>query len=380
MGAFLDKPIVEKATHHGEGNGLRFALSSMQGWRVDMEDAHLAEASIDSGNVSIFAVFDGHGGQTVSRASAEQFVHAIQKTDAYKADAKSAKSLELGLKHGFYEMDKYLLQQFPKLKSGEDRSGSTAIASIVTPTSVILANVGDSRAVFCRNGDVFFATKDHKPSNPEEVERIKNANGFVQMGRVCGNLAVSRALGDFEYKDVTSLGPEKQKISSEADTTVIERTDGDEFLILACDGIWDVMSNAQAYTFVKHYLESPKHYSVDKICELLLDWCLKAGSKDNMSVIIVLFPHAPSPKGSVPANETPEHEAARVLQEAEELDRKLKACPSVGGAFAPPPTQPMSFAAAHAATSVPMEGSSSDEEEDGGAPDANRCGTPESQD
>ena len=81
----------------------------------------------------------------------------------------------------------------------------------------------------------------------------QKAGGFVEMGRVCGNLAVSRALGDYEYKDRPDLGPEDQKIGANADMKVLPRMDKDNFFVMACDGIWDVMSNEQIRVFVDFY-------------------------------------------------------------------------------------------------------------------------------
>jgi len=69
-------------------------------------------------------------------------------------------------------------------------------------------------------------------------------------GRVCGNLAVSRALGDFVYKDRADLQPHEQKMSAAADLTVVQRDPEDQVLIVACDGIWDVMTNEQAVSYV----------------------------------------------------------------------------------------------------------------------------------
>lgn len=61
--------------------------------------------------------------------------------------------------------------------------------------------------------------------------------------RVNGSLAVSRALGDYEYKQVEGKGPCEQLVSPEPEITVQNRADNDEFLVLACDGVWDVMTN-----------------------------------------------------------------------------------------------------------------------------------------
>lgn len=86
------------------------------------------------------------------------------------------------------------------MASGEDKSGTTAVCALISPTHIFVANCGDSRAVLYRGGKIGFSTQDHKPVNPVEKERIQNAGGSVMIQRVNGSLAVSRALGDYEYK------------------------------------------------------------------------------------------------------------------------------------------------------------------------------------
>eukprot|EP00730_Choanoeca_flexa_P005575 TRINITY_DN11979_c1_g4_i4.p1 TRINITY_DN11979_c1_g4~~TRINITY_DN11979_c1_g4_i4.p1 ORF type:complete len:281 (+),score=16.98 TRINITY_DN11979_c1_g4_i4:518-1360(+) len=148
--------------------------------------------------------------------------------------------------------------------------------------------IGDSRVVVCAENSVRFASQDHKPEDDEERNRIKDAGGFIEMGRVCGNLAVSRALGDYEYKDRPDLGPEKQKVTAASDTTVLQREATDEFVLLACDGIWDVISNEGAVVFVNFWLK--RGWNTEQIANELLDYCLRKGSKDNMSLILILLP------------------------------------------------------------------------------------------
>jgi len=141
------------------------------------------------------------------------------------------------------------------------------------------------------NGTVKFASEDHKPSNEKESKRIYDAGGHVQIGRVNGNLAVSRALGDFVYKDTPHLPEHAQKVSAEADITIFERSAEDEFIVLACDGIWDVVSCDNVRDFVTDHLKAG--LAPEVICERLLDHCLGRDSKDNMTVVIVLFENAP---------------------------------------------------------------------------------------
>ena len=165
------------------------------------------------------------------------------------------------------------MKQLPEVLSGEDKSGSTAVSALISSTHIFMANCGDSRAVLSRAGSAFFSTADHKPVNPQEKERIVRAGGSVLIQRVNGSLAVSRALGDYEYKQVEGKGPCEQLVSPEPEITVIERDAlADEFLCLACDGIWDVLNNAELCDFVRHMLTV--HSDVQQICSAVIDVCL----------------------------------------------------------------------------------------------------------
>ncbi|XP_057316271.1 protein phosphatase 1A-like [Hydractinia symbiolongicarpus] len=318
MGVFLDKPKKEKESESGEGNGLRFAMCAMQGWRVEMEDAHAIRMELHPTlkNCSYFAVFDGHAGDFVSKYSSENLIETIlelwtasgggsnsscEKTAENKdknsdiCNAHLTESVEVdkfrqNVIEGFLKIDSKM-RELPKFLSGEERSGTTAVASFVTPNKIIFANCGDSRALLCSNKEVKFATYDHKPYNEEERKRIENAGGSVMIQRVNGSLAVSRALGDYDYKNVSGLSPTEQLVSAEPDLTVIERSEKDEFLILACDGVWDVMSNEEVVTYIHSRLVI--HQDLQRVCEELLETCLAKGSRDNMSVILITFPSAP---------------------------------------------------------------------------------------
>lgn len=312
MGATLDKPITEKVTENGVANGIQYGFSSMQGWRLEQEDAHTIECDIPSHpGFHFYAIYDGHGGSTVSNMSATNLLPKILAVPAFKnGDKHSVNTWATALHDGLLAFDADL-KTIPRLQSLQDHSGSTAITLFLTPSHVIFGNCGDSRGLIARAGVCFFATADHKPSNPEETARVLNAGGSVEFGRVCGNLAVSRALGDFQYKDSDHLPAEKQKVSADADITIFERTAEDEFVILACDGIWDVMSNQQAVTFVTEHLKAG--CSPREIAEKFLDHCLEKNSKDNMSVAIILMPNAPKP--------VPGYQIAVHAQDAEDEER-----------------------------------------------------------
>uniref|UniRef100_A0A0N5AWN2 PPM-type phosphatase domain-containing protein n=1 Tax=Syphacia muris TaxID=451379 RepID=A0A0N5AWN2_9BILA len=272
----------------------------MQGWRVDMEDAHVVEISMSSDppfkNWSFYAVFDGHAGSKAAHHSAEHLLKTLLATKEFSQklnetggvlSSKTLKLLEEGIKSGFLTMDEKM-----KEKSETGKSGTTAICAIVTPTHIVLANLGDSRAILSRKGKEPFGTEDHKPYLPKERTRIVNAGGSVMIQRVNGSLAVSRAFGDFEYKADPELDPTKQLISPEPDVYTLKRdSEKDEFLLLACDGVYDVMNNDELCEFVQSRLRVTD--DLPNVANQVLDACLSKGSRDNMTIILVCFEAAP---------------------------------------------------------------------------------------
>lgn len=299
MGAFLDKPKTEKLTKSASGNGLRYGLASMQGWRIEMEDAHtdITGLNPELQEWSFFGIFDGHAGSNASLYCAENLLGCVLSSDDFKSALKNGPSspdleqLKSGIKKGFFELDKTMRER-PAWINGDDKSGTTAVTIMITPKQFIFANCGDSRAILCSNEKVTFHTVDHKPSNPDEKNRIERAGGSVMIQRVNGSLAVSRALGDFEYKMDKVLDADKQLVSPEPEISVISRQDDvDEFIVVGCDGIWDVMTNEEVGDYVRSRMLLSD--DLELICSELLDTCLAKGSRDNMSVILVTFPGAP---------------------------------------------------------------------------------------
>lgn len=302
MGAFLDKPKTEKYNESQEGSGLRYGLSSMQGWRIEMEDAHSAVMGLpDVGDkVSWFAVFDGHAGARVSAHCSRHLLDCVLSVDSFKSAIKNEKNIsqdemfnkvKSAILQGFLELDEKL-RKIPEVANGEDKSGTTAVCALITEQYIIFSNCGDSRGVLSRESKPAMVTLDHKPSNPPERERIQNAGGSVMIQRVNGSLAVSRALGDFEYKNVDGKGPTEQLVSPEPEFYIIDRDSAkDEVLVLACDGVWDVMTNEDICEFVTARLKVTQ--DLEAVANEVIDTCLHKGSRDNMSIIIIAFPGAP---------------------------------------------------------------------------------------
>ncbi|AWU73404.1 uncharacterized protein C5L36_0A00180 [Pichia kudriavzevii] len=291
MGQILSHPKTEKTSEEGGDSFVAYGLSCMQGWRVSMEDSHstvldmsklVGKTNLNEQN-AFFGVYDGHGGEKVAIFTGENLPKILAKSENYaKGDYIQA------LKDTFLAADVELLNHEELSK---DPSGCAATTTLITPNAIYCANAGDSRTIMSIDGVVKPLSFDHKPTNEGEKNRIVNAGGFVDMGRVNGNLALSRGIGDFEFKD-SNLKPEEQAVTPLPD--VLEHkldTLKDEFIVLACDGIWDCLSSQQVIDFVRRYIKEKK--SLIEISELLMNTCLAPTSGgsgigcDNMSVCIV---------------------------------------------------------------------------------------------
>ena len=273
------QPNTQKTSAGGRNHKLRYGLSSMQGWRRSMEDSHAAILAEDGG---FFAVFDGHNGVAAADFCGENLFGFVKNTEAY-----ARRNYEKALYDGFIAIDKHLFETQSK-----NRSGCTAVALLVEGDTMYCANAGDSRCVLCRNGAPIALSVDHKPFNGGEQSRIERAGGYVWNKRVNGMLALSRAIGDFAFKANSKVAWEDQAVTSapEVRTLPIDH-DHDDFAVIACDGIWDVMSNEEVCLFVKSHMADGA--TLEQICERLMDKCLSPQpfglGCDNMSVIIVAF-------------------------------------------------------------------------------------------
>ncbi|CAL8353934.1 unnamed protein product [Lota lota] len=289
---YLDRPVLEKqVAEGGSARGVSYGVASMQGWRSQMEDAHTCMAQLkgELAAWSYFAVFDGHAGSTVAQYCSRNLLDHILATGALKAE-EDPEEVKEGIGSGFLAIDSHMHQL--TRRDAWERSGSTAAAVFVSPHHLYFVNCGDSRTLLCRGGEVAFCTEDHKPCNPRERERIQNAGGSVTLQRVNGSLAVSRALGDFNFKEVDRRPQTEQLVSPEPEVYETQRSgDHDEFVILACDGVWDAIGNEELCAFVRSRLQVCD--DLREVCSQVLDLCLYKGSLDNMSIILVCFPGAP---------------------------------------------------------------------------------------
>ena len=175
-------------------------------------------------------MFDGHGGAKIAASVSKNLHKHILRQPEYKdGDYVTA------IKNGFLQCDESMRND-EALK--DEMSGSTAITCLIRGSTLYANNVGDSRCIACVNGEAQALSVDHKPGDELERKRIEDAGGFVEFNRVNGNLALSRALGDFVFKNNEDMPAEKQIVSGYPDVVTKEITEDWEFILLACDGIW----------------------------------------------------------------------------------------------------------------------------------------------
>ena len=176
MGNFLDTPITTKDTESGLGNGLEFGFAGMQGWRLEMEDSYVAELN-PSGlppSCSFFAVFDGHGGRMAAELASKEVIEQLANsmmTDVFpdgKAEDADPNKIGKAMRDAFMNLDRKISDVFEK---NPNSSGCTALAALLTPTHIIVANTGDSRCVMAKAGHTVAMSFDHKPTNVRERER-----------------------------------------------------------------------------------------------------------------------------------------------------------------------------------------------------------------
>jgi len=284
MGQTLSEPVVDKHSTEGGDARVIYGASEMQGWRITMEDAHTTIPNLENTGTSFFAVFDGHGGAAVAKYCGQYLHKKVLSEPSF-----AAKKYDVALKDGFLKTDQDLRED---KEFANDSSGCTAVVALITEDNrVLVSNAGDSRAVISIHGKCKALSYDHKPVNRIESSRIVAAGGFVEFGRVNGNLALSRALGDFEFKQNSTLPATEQIVTANPDIIEHKLGDEDEFMIIACDGIWDCKTNQEAVDFVRAGLGQKK--SLKTICEELMEDCLASNSEiggvgcDNMTVIIV---------------------------------------------------------------------------------------------
>jgi protein phosphatase 1L len=257
-------------------------VSSVKGRRNYMEDEYQTVYDLASGAsggmaTNYWGVFDGHAGGRASKACARDLHN-------YVADAPSfGTSLHSAVNHGFQLMENNFMKTAASYKM-ED--GTTAITMFQRGNQLIVANVGDSRAVMCSGGEAVGLSIDHKPTRPSERRRIVAGGGTVihcnGAARVNGCLSTSRAIGDRSLKPHVSPEPELKEW---------QLTPKDEFVILASDGLWDVFNNEEAVEFVR---KIKPNCTLDQCAKQLVSRAMTKGSMDNVTAVVVSLQDLPA--------------------------------------------------------------------------------------
>lgn len=282
------------ATAHEEMNSKR---------RNTMEDVYRIVPVLDSTdsklkNWSYLGIYDGHGGRQIADFLETNLEETILQELKLQDDADVQERLTRA----------FLLTDMNAKKLGITTSGATAVSALLSTSvkngisskKLYVANVGDSRAVLVSSlvpGDTtvvpseatgsassYIGTRlsfDHRAEDEEEQQRIKEAGGFIARNRVLGILAVSRSFGDHGMKDFVIASPY---------CTETELTDCGHcpILILACDGVWDVLSDQDATDLlIDKYKKIGGPF--EDAAKLLVTTAIDKGSADNVTAIVVFL-------------------------------------------------------------------------------------------
>lgn len=284
------------------------SVAGIQGARPEMEDSHRVKALPHFPSILMAAIFDGHGGDAAafycSKNLLENIDQVLGESLANNAGQDLQAAFEQAIVAGCIKTDENLLQV---VTAKQDKSGCVAALVFVDQNTGFLwaATVGDAQATLSSRGVATKLSVIHKPHMPPEQQRIEAAGHYVLNGRLDGALAISRAFGDSQFKmSKTKEGKEETPPTERACIAVPSIKQklldpGDEFIVIGCDGLWDVMSYEEAIGWVRRRFEIEK-----KDCGLSPTWCkqpfktlakelceyaVTKGSTDNVSVIILLI-------------------------------------------------------------------------------------------
>lgn len=221
-----------------------------------MEDACSIVGEFAGPRTQMYGVFDGHGGKETSEYCAAHFHHLLAAQYAQSNDMRAA------LVAAIVEINSVAVGRWSYM-------GTTLAVAAIAEDTIYTANVGDTRLVLINEGIARRVSYDHKVSDGSEHQEVLNRGGNVVNGRVGGRLALSRAIGDGALADILSVVPYM---------TEHKRTD-DTWLIIACDGVWDVMSDQEAADLLRE-ADDPG-VGARKI----KDEALAKGSDDNVTVV-----------------------------------------------------------------------------------------------
>jgi len=250
---------------------------------------------------ALFAIYDGHGGRGVVTLVEKSFHENVEKCiqemiilQSNNNNNNNNNGSNSGPPHHHEynsEQVKQAIQQAYKLTDEGTKEvqfgGATCVSCLLLSNresnnrTLYTANCGDARAVIAENWEAKLLTYDHKATDPEEQKRIIENGGSIVNERVNGFLALTRSFGNNTLK---------QWVISEPYQTVTPLTSDHNLLILACDGLWDVIENQEAVDFCKHLLEAEVDTNGAQQCaQQLLDLAKEKGSTDNLYVMVILL-------------------------------------------------------------------------------------------
>ncbi|XP_046998874.1 LOW QUALITY PROTEIN: protein piccolo-like [Schistocerca americana] len=254
---------------------IRNSRRLMEDRHVIVHDLHAVFGIPDPSPASYYAVFDGHAGTDAAIYGVSHLHQFLAESPFYPKDPVRA------LKDAFRRTDQLFIE---KSHIENLRSGTTVVCALIRPEEkkLYVAWLGDSQALLVRRERMMLLVNPHKPDRPDERERIEKMGGCVMYfgtWRVNGQLAVSRAIGDSEYKPY---------VCAEPDVTELSLDGTEDFLVLACDGLWDFVTEQQVAAAV--YLHLHEHPDdVSGLSEQLVCLSKEQGSTDNISVIVALL-------------------------------------------------------------------------------------------
>ncbi|XP_076948221.1 putative protein phosphatase 2C member 13, mitochondrial [Bidens hawaiensis] len=273
---------------------LSCGYTSFRGKRASMEDFYdVKTCKINGQTVCLFGIFDGHGGSRAAEYLKENLFKNLMNHPEFMTNTK------LAISETYQQTDSEFLEL------GKDMfrdDGSTASTAVLVGNHLYVANVGDSRTVISKAGKAIPLSDDHKPNRSDERKRIENAGGVVMWAgtwRVGGVLAMSRAFGNRMLKQFVVAEPEIQE--QELDEEF-------ELLVLASDGLWDVVPNEDAVSLA--LLEEEPESAARKLVET----AFSRGSADNITCIVVRFYHV---KATEPETKTEPEKATEMETETE---------------------------------------------------------------
>lgn len=249
------------------------------GRRETMEDRHFLAPHFFS-DIHAFGIFDGHRGAEAAEFSAGALPVLLKNLGSISRNPFNAlveafmKTDEVFRK----ELDFYRNSNKPTQKDWHP--GCTAIAALIIRNKLFVANAGDCRTILCRGGQPYPLSRDHVASNNEERQRVLSAGGDVKwqvdtwrIGQA--GLQVTRSIGDDDLKPAVTAEPEIME-------TILSVED--EYIVMASDGLWDVISNTDVVNIIRDTVKEPGMCS-----KRLATEAAERGSKDNITVIVVFL-------------------------------------------------------------------------------------------